>query len=93
MFFGRLQRTKKVVGHYDGVKAKAWHWVNALNKAVAGQFSHGVRGQDLHLIADNGCQPTSLYFMKACRILGITQAFTSENDPKAMPTRSVSCAR
>jgi putative transposase len=31
---------------------------------------------------DNGCQPTSLAFMEACRSLEIHQAFTSYNNPE-----------
>jgi len=74
--------TKKVVGHYAGLQSKAWHWLVALNKAVNQQVPQGVRGQDLHLMADNGCQPTSHGFMKACSVMGIKQAFTSYNNPK-----------
>lgn len=33
-------------------------------------------------MSDNGSQPTSLSFMKACRDMGIRQAFTSYNNPK-----------
>ena len=33
-------------------------------------------------MADNGCQPTSLAFMRACAALGIRQAFTSYSNPK-----------
>lgn len=33
-------------------------------------------------MSDNGCQPTSVAFMKTCVTLGITQAFTSYNNPK-----------
>ncbi len=33
-------------------------------------------------MADNGCQPTSVAFMQACRAMGLTQAFTSDNNPK-----------
>lgn len=33
-------------------------------------------------MSDNGCQPTSVAFMKACATLGITQTFTSYNNPK-----------
>jgi transposase InsO family protein len=33
-------------------------------------------------MSDDGCQPTSVAFMKTCATLGITQAFTSENNPK-----------
>jgi putative transposase len=74
--------TKKVVGHYCGPQAKAWHWLAALNKAVNRQFPQGVRGCGLRLMSDNGTQPTAISFMKACRDMGINQAFTSYNNPK-----------
>jgi putative transposase len=32
-------------------------------------------------MGDNGCQKTSVVFMKICARLGITQAFTSYNNP------------
>lgn len=75
-------RTKKVVGHYAGPQAKTEHWLMALERAVDHQFPHGVRGGGLHLMSDNGCQPTALSFMKACRTMGIQQAFTTYNNPK-----------
>jgi transposase InsO family protein len=74
--------SKKVTGHYAGVQSKAWHWLAALNQAVNRQFPDGVRGHELHLMADNGCQPTSVGFMEACAVLGIRQSFTSYNNPK-----------
>jgi putative transposase len=52
--------TKKVVGHYAGLQARAWHWLVALNRAVNRQFPDGVRDRARNLMADNGCQPTSL---------------------------------
>ena len=33
-------------------------------------------------MSDNGCQPTSVSFMKACQIMGVNQAFTSYSNPK-----------
>jgi transposase InsO family protein len=33
-------------------------------------------------MSDNGCQPTSVAFMKTCATLRITQSFTSDNNPK-----------
>jgi len=76
-------RTKKVVGHYAGYQSKSWHWLLAVDKAVNRQFpALGARGQGVHLMSDNGCQPTSESFMKTCRTLGIQQAFTSYNNPK-----------
>lgn len=74
--------SKKVVGHYAGIQSKTWHWLAALNHAVNKQFPDGVRGHDLHLMSDNGCQPTSVAFMKACNAMQIKQAFTSYNNPK-----------
>ena len=74
--------TKKIVGHYGGLQARAWHWLIALNQAVNRQFPQGVRGQGLSLMSDNGCQPTAESFMAACRALGLRQAFTSYNNPK-----------
>ena len=74
--------TKKLVGHYVGLQAKTPHWLAALDLAVQRQFPQGSRDQGLHLMSDNGCQPTAVAFMKACATLGITQAFTSYNNPK-----------
>lgn len=74
--------TKKVVGYYAGDRCKAIHWLAALNMAVNRQFPTGARGQDVHLMCDNGCQPTSLLFLETCRTLGIEQAFTSYNNPR-----------
>jgi putative transposase len=36
--------TKKVVGHYAGLQARAWHWLVALNHAVNRQFPDGIKG-------------------------------------------------
>jgi putative transposase len=74
--------SKKVVGHYAGLQARAWHWLVALNRAANRQFPGGIAGQGVNLMADNGCQPTSLAFMRACAAMGIKQAFTSYNNPK-----------
>jgi len=74
--------TKKIVGHYAGLQAKTAHWLTALDTAVQRQFPDGSRDHGLHRMSDNGCQPTSIAFMKAAATLGITQAFTSSNNPK-----------
>jgi transposase InsO family protein len=74
--------TKKIVGHYAGLQAKSAHWLMALEQAMQHQFPAGVQGHGLSLMSDNGCQPTSVAFMKTCATLGITQAFTSYNNPK-----------
>ena len=46
------------------------------------EFPHGVRGQGLKLISDNGCQPSSRSFLKVTATLDIEQIFTSYNNPK-----------
>jgi transposase InsO family protein len=74
--------TKTIVGHYAGMQCTAQHWLLALDMAVNRQFPEGVQGQGLSLMSDNGCQPTSTAFMRACGTLGIQQAFTSYNNPK-----------
>ncbi len=53
-----------------------------MDQAVNRQFPQGVQGLGLSLMSDNGCQPTSVAFLKTCATLGITQAFTSYNNPK-----------
>lgn len=50
--------------------------------AVNRQFPAGIEGHPLHLMSDNGCQPTSVRFLATCGTLGIQQAFTSDNTPK-----------
>ena len=74
--------SKKIVGHYAGTQATSWHWLIALERALNRQFPDGVRGHHLHLMSDNGSQPTSLRFMKACSHLQVHQTFTSYNNPK-----------
>jgi len=74
--------TKKIVGHYSGTRATSIEWLEALNKGLNREYPQGVRGQGLKLISDNGSQPTSLSFIKACSNLDIQQVFTSYNNPK-----------
>ena len=74
--------TKKVVGWYAGPQCTSRHWLLALDMAVNRQFPDGARGRNLHLMSDNGSQPTSIAFMRACDTMGIEQAFTSYNNPK-----------
>jgi len=74
--------SKKIVGHHCGSTATSREWLQAVDQALQRQFPDGVRGHDLHLMSDNGSQPTSLAFMKTCAFLGIRQAFTSYNNPK-----------
>ena len=74
--------TKKVVGHYCGTRSKTEHWLQALDDGLNQQFPQGAKHSGLQLMSDNGCQPTSVGFMKACGLVGVKQAFTSYNNPK-----------
>lgn len=74
--------TKMIVGDYAGMQCKSQHGLAALEMAVNQQCPMGVRGQGRALMSDNGCQPTSTAFMRACGSLGIQQAFTSYHNPK-----------
>jgi putative transposase len=74
--------TQRIVGYDAGMQCTSQHWLAALEMAVNRQFPMGVRGQGLALMSDNGCQPTSTAFMRACGSLGIQHAFTSYNNPK-----------
>jgi putative transposase len=74
--------TKKIVGYYAGMQCRNKHWLEALDMAVNRQFPGGVREHRLFLMSDNGSQPTSISFMKACHDMEINQTFTSYNNPK-----------
>jgi len=74
--------TKKIVGYYTGMECRSRHWLEALDSAVNRQFPDGVREKSLHLMSDNGSQPTAISFMKACREMDIHQVFTSYSNPK-----------
>ena len=74
--------SKKIVGYHIGLQSRARHWLEAVDMAVNRQFPGGVEGHGLSMMSDNGCQPTSVAFMRECARLGIKQAFTSYNNPK-----------
>lgn len=74
--------TKQIVGYHCGPRATSADWLAALDQGLNRQFPDGVRDRGLHLMSDNGSQPTSEKFMKACSFLGVHQAFTSYNNPK-----------
>lgn len=74
--------TKKIVGTSIDIVSKTDDWLEALERALHKQFPCGVREEKLKLVSDNGCQPTSVKFMKSCSHMGIKQIFTSYNNPK-----------
>ena len=76
--------TKKIVGHSISTKSKANDWLDALNDACNNQFPEGIlsKEQNLYLVSDNGSQPTSHKYMRACSVMEIKQIFASYNNPK-----------
>lgn len=77
--------TKEIVGYSLGLQSKTDDWLDALNMAVNNRFPYGIREQmkeQLFLISDNGCQPTSQRFMMNASLLGIKQIFTTWSNPK-----------
>lgn len=76
--------SKKLVGYDIGQQSKSSDWLSALDMAVCQQFPFGIRSysNNLSLIADNGCQPTSKIFKDSCKILDIDLIFTSYCNPK-----------
>ena len=75
--------SKKIVGWSVRGTSKTSDWIDALEMAVMAQFPNGIReNRKLHLISDNGCQPTSKSFSKHCNLLEIKQIFTSYSNPK-----------
>lgn len=55
-----------------------------MEKAVNGEYAEGIRDNEQRpwLVSDNGCQPTSLKFIKHMALLGIEQIFIFWNNPK-----------
>jgi len=78
-------RTKEILGHSLSLQSKTSDWLDALERAVNNRFPNGIREnlkEQLFLISDNGCQPTSQRFMMDCSLLGIKQIFTTWSNPK-----------
>ena len=76
--------TKKIIGYSINKRSRTKEWLQALSNACNTQFPEGVlrKQQSLSLISDNGSQPTSLQYHKACSVLEIERIFASYNNPK-----------
>lgn len=76
--------TKKIVGYSLSSRSKAIDWLDALEMACNQQFPEGIlyKQQELYLVSDNGSQPTSESFMRACSVMEIKQIFASYSNPK-----------
>lgn len=85
--------TKKIVGHYVGLQAKMSHWLAALDRAVQRQFPIGSRDHGLHLMSDNGCQPTAVAFLTAWPPWASRRPSPATIIPKGTRIRNGSCGR
>ena len=76
--------TKEIVGYGLSNTSQSSDWLFALDQAVNSRFPNGIHSLESKpkLITDNGCQPTSESFMKACAQLEIKQILTTWNNPK-----------
>jgi len=76
--------TKKIVGYSIRTRSKAKDWLDAVNMACNQQFPDGIlrKDQELFLVSDNGSQPASLDFMRACSVMEIKQIFASYSNPR-----------
>lgn len=77
--------TKEIIGYRLDWRSRTQEWLAALELAVNRRFPRGIRDslqQELFLVSDNGCQPTSERFMECCATLGLKQIFTTWSNPK-----------
>ncbi len=76
--------TKKIVGYSISARSKPDDWLDALNDACNNQFPNGIlsKEQNFYIVSDNGSQPASLRYMRACSVMEIKQIFASYNNPK-----------
>ncbi|MGK5595671.1 MAG: hypothetical protein ACSNEK_10000 [Parachlamydiaceae bacterium] len=65
--------TKQIVGSFSGGCCRNQEWLQALEEGIKLKLPTGSIGKGLKLISDNGCQPTSKAFQKACKLLDIEQ--------------------
>jgi transposase InsO family protein len=74
--------TRKIVGHSFGLQPKTGLWIDALQMAVQHQCPAGSRSYGLHLMTDNGSQPTSQKYETVVQTLGIEHVTTSYANPR-----------
>jgi len=74
--------TKKIIGHKMGLKPNTGLWLDALRAAVDGECPLGSRSYGIHLMSDNGSQPTSEKYENELKTLWIDHVTTSFSNPK-----------
>lgn len=74
--------TRRIVGWHAHHRCRAKEWLYALDMALSAEFPDGVRGHDLTLRMDNGCQPTSRLFQETLTTCGILGEWVGFNSPE-----------
>jgi putative transposase len=74
--------TRRIVGWHAHHRCRAQEWLCALDMALSTEFPDGVRGHDLTLRMDNGCQPTSRLFQETLTTCGILGEWVGFNSPE-----------
>jgi transposase InsO family protein len=74
--------TRRIVGWHADLRCRAIEWLQALNLALNAEFPDGVRGHDLTLRMDNGCQPTSRLYQNTLSTCGILGEWVGFNSPE-----------
>jgi transposase InsO family protein len=74
--------SRKIVGHGFGLRPTTDLWISALHMAVQNECPAGSRSYDIHLMTDNGSQPTSQKYETVVETLGIEHITTSYANPK-----------
>jgi len=74
--------TRRIVGWHAHSRCRTKEWLCALNMGLEVEFPHGVRGHDLTLRMDNGCQPTSRLYQDTLSTCGILGEWVGFNSPE-----------
>jgi len=74
--------TRRIVGWHLNRRCRAIEWTTALNNAILKEFPDGVRGKNLTLRMDNGCQPTSKLYIDTLTTCGIDGEWIGFNCPE-----------
>ena len=74
--------TKRILAHSLKLRSTSQEWLDVLQQAVVQACPLGSRSYGIHLMSDNGSQPTSTKYEKAMVALGIEHVTTSYNNPK-----------
>jgi len=74
--------TKRALGYSLALRPKTDLWLQALHQAVEAACPAGSRSENVHLMSDNGSQPTSRQYETILETLSIEHVTTSYNNPK-----------